>query len=409
MTADRCIVATDFSGTSHTTLYQSPAQSLKDLDTYWDILYFIEDDIRVVLLDTETRTAETVLTYDNIQWADLYTQTQLVCETTVDDFIHMDLGTGQITELSSMADVNYCIAPYVTPDTTEPDVSLNSLPTGFVNDVTFPFPEYPATAGYDSTRVLNPTPQVYFSKCDYAGVSGHICSHSNASCARSHPTCDHDKKTPENVENCAGYADAGWCMGFALYAHDVYMHVENWSRNPNVWAENDMHAAGYSLDTENAVRAFYSGLEKGSCIRYGNDTDPTPADGMHSAVFDRVDGNGVWVYECNQDWRCGVYYQYYPFSKIIERYNYVLFSIKHSFPNRPTALNTSVHTLNCSNCTGFLRQAHTSVASYTPTTDGSKHQVSYSCCTSNIVKNHVLISGTIDRCKICGWIEPLGS
>ena len=401
VTADRCIVATDFSGANHTILYQSPAQSLKDLDTYWDILYFIEDDTRVVLLDTETNAVETVLTYDNIQWVDLYTPTQLVCETTVDDFIHMDLSTGQITGLGSMADVNYCMAPYVTPDTTESDVSLNTLPAGFVNNISFPLSEYPANEGYSLTQVLNPTPKAYFSKCS---GSGHVCSWSNSSCARSESTCDHDKDTPENVRNCAEYAGAGMCQGFALYAHDVYMHIENWSRNPNAWAEGDMHATGYTFNTDSAVRSFYSGLEKGTYIRYCSEDDPTPDNGAHSVVFDRMDANGVWVYECNQDWHCGVFYQYYPFSKIQQWYTSVLFSIKHSFPNRPNVLSTITHTLNCLNCTGSLRQSHTAVAIYR-SQDDTYHRVSFSCCDGYALQKHIILSGAVDRCKRCTWIE----
>lgn len=408
VTTDQHIVETNYFGTIHTTLYQTE-RTISDLDTYWHILYFLEDDAIVVLFDTETKATENVLTQDYIRWIYLYTPTQLVCETTEEDFIYLDISTGQITELGSMAEVNNCIAPFVTPETVESAAIVNGFPSGVVNDVTFPFADYPATAGYNANRVTNPAPLSYFSKCSKAGTSGHTCSYSNPDCARSYPTCDHDEKTPEIINNCAEYANAGWCLGFALYAHDVFMHVENWSRDPNTWAAADSYYTRYSFVSDEKCLEYFSGLQKGTYIRYGeagdeNIRDQDAEDGKHSAVFDRMDGNGVWVYEGNQDYHCGVFYQYYPVSVIRYRYAFPILTIKHRFLSEPDALSMSRHALYCDNCTGYLRESHTATATYT-SHNNTQHRVSFSCCNGYVLQNHVTLSGPVGRCRVCDWIE----
>lgn len=285
------------------------------------------------------------------------------------------------------------------------------------NDVLFPLTEYPAVpeiGGFEPSEI----------KSDFLNEDG--------------------------SETC--YAGSHQCDGFAKYAHDRFWHVDNWNRNSPSWEVNGVYTAdvyttklewrnkNYEdaladktyVDRTNIVKDFFSSLGRGSFVRYGKVDDPTPANGVHSIVFDKLsdDGNGIWAYEANQDGECGVGYQMYTFSQIEKNYEYILYYVEHTLSTSYVCSDSSYHKVDCLNCDGYLRQPHsegvTSIvnvgtvghkleygccsgyttvphygaATYTAVSP-ENHRISYRCCTGYITAVHTF--NTAGRCTGCGF------
>lgn len=74
----------------------------------------------------------------------------------------------------------------------------------------------------------------------------------------------------------------------------------------------------------------------------------------------RADYNGIWAYECNQDYRCGVGYQYYSYSNFVSRYPYVAHYVSHEYPANPVKFSADYHQYACQNagCVGYYLEEH---------------------------------------------------
>lgn len=374
-TAEQQIYKTDYSGIDHESLYQCNQGTIHNLSSYLNILYFIEDQERVVFLDASTKNAYNIWAYKNLDCVFLLSTTQLIATTIDDDDYLYDTTSKTVTSISSI-EANNMVTQAVlgTNPMAEPDASvMTSFSASSVtqeNDITFPLTEYPATI-YDSSVSSFYRPLSWFHVNGSEGCS---------------------------TSNCKLYSQTGECEGFARYAHDAYMHMINNSVSYAAWDDNKHLGGTRRFDSDiYAIKTFFSSLKTGAYIRYGKDSDATPANGVHSVVFVSQDSGGIWVYECNQSYYenlspaqigghaesyfgCGIHFQYYTFERL-KKYNYVLHYVNHSFAETPVYDNTTYHNKGCEDCDGYVRQKHTNVAtSYINT---NNHRATFNCCGGN--------------------------
>lgn len=196
-------------------------------------------------------------------------------------------------------------------------------------------------------------------------------------------------------------------MGFARCVHDVYLHIADNSRTASGWLSSVHLGAAESFNSSKSnVVSFFTKLKTGAYVRYTKTGDPTPSDGRHSIVFVKAESEGVWVYECNQDYAgdecayygCGVFLQYYDYDTIAAKYLGVLHYVNHSFADTPESYNILYHNVGCANCDGFVRQLHTKVVTKT----ALKHIYNCSECEWTSSGTHTY-SGT--TCTVCGYVK----
>lgn len=391
------LIETNYSGDQSATLYQLSQGEVTHLCSFGRCLYIVESNQRLVVYNTESISAQTVLVDDGIERVLPFDLDKLIWYDGDGNpnYLNTTYGT---TILLSEEETENLISPYFLPTSSAQNstyaINDPNMDKASHNDISFPLAEYPALLQNNFSKLVNV--QSYFNR-SYAG-------------------------------------GATQCNGFAKYAHDKFWHLHDDNRNRPSWVTSsgtvtgDYHGASLAnmdnsthnpandantikLNTEEALRNFFANLDRGSVVRYVSATDDTPYDGRHSIVFDTLaeNGQGIYVYECNQDTidnkRNAVGYQYYDFDVLNGHYTIVLYYVEHTLGAK-SAQSTTRHKTACTNCAGYLLQTHTASATYT-SHDDTKHRVSFSCCSGYVLKNHVILSGTIDRCKICNWIEPL--
>lgn len=406
-------------------LYRSESESIRDFSTYLETLVLIEDEDNVVFVDSNTGDAAVVLTLDGLDWIFMLSESEIMAATTAGEYYLYDLNGKQLTDLESEAEMNARVNQAVLSASghntvaTASVASISSItPKTQENDVSFPLPEYPATI-YDKDEIYNFNHQRPLSWFHVNGQEG--CGNGN----------------------CDSYAETGECEGFARYAHDAYHHMVDETIGYSAWATS-RHSVetDYRFDgSQDIYKTFFNDLNPGAYIRYGKDSDPTPANGAHSIVFINIDEGGIWVYECNQKYDddpyhgCGVHYQYYTFEQLARQYQYAANYVNHSFSGENTYRNGTTHTVACSSCSGYLVQSHNGQsyselingvyhiadyscctgsssaphigsASYTIVSD-SAHSVSFSCCSGSDTLPHSIVSGIRNRCSLCGWTEGM--
>ena len=154
---------------------------------------------------------------------------------------------------------------------------------------------------------------------------------------------------------------------------------------------------------EDRCKDFFASLDIGAYIRYGKTGDNVSPEGAHSIVLADRDANGIWAYECNQDNKCGVYYMYYRYDKIIDRYQFVANWIDHSLTDDLTYKSSSQHKVNCDNCDAYVVRAHTVSSVYKTIASSTHHQVYFSCCNGGYRQLHTFNS--LDKCTKCGYVK----
>lgn len=461
VTAEQKIYKTDYSGTNHEYLYQSAQGDIDNLSSYFDMLYFIEDRSSVILLDVVSKTAQEIWVYENLSWAIMLNDDQLIATTAEEDDYLYDISTNTATFISNIEATNLITAAVIG---TASNNTRSATPNFAVmvtqeNNVSFPIEPYWAAPDDNYGKVNGyyySTPSSWFHNNGQEGCS---------------------------TQNCTRYSGSGECMGFAKYVHDVYAHMgedtgydsngkkrsddtanELWEartcmtyHRPPAKAFEDGELPS-SVDPNLTVRlfdgdiakikTFFNSLKTGAYVRYGkyhtsiqNNGDPTPENGRHSIVFIAKDDKGIWVYECNQTYDgnsnhgCGVFIQYYTFSQLTN-YKFVLNYVNHNYKATSTEplayYNAIYHKVGCTDCGGYVCQEHTNVSTtlvnatnhrttfnccgggtmttthtstrtYSPYTT-TQHKVSYSCCTGYILENHTFVTDPIEGliCSRCG-------
>ncbi len=417
------IYKTDYTASNHIALYQCESEVIRDFSTYLEVFVFIDGEDNVVFVDSNTGEAAVVLTLDGLDWIFMLSESEIMAATMAGEHYIYDLNVRQFTVLGSEAEMNARINQAVLSasgrDTTATTAaaSTNSVtPKTQENNISFPLSEYPAII-YDKDEVYNFNHQRPLSWFHVNGQEG--CGNGN----------------------CDSYAGTGECEGFARYAHDAYLHIVDDTIGYSAWATT-RHSVetDFRFDGSQAVyKTFFNNLNPGAYIRYGKDSDPTPANGVHSIVFVNIDEGGIWVYECNQAYDddpshgCGVHYQYYTFERLARQYQYATSYVNHSFTGGITYRTSTTHAVACASCSGYLVESHggealssirgvfthytdytcctggstvshTGSATYTAITE-STHTVSFSCCSGTFTQQHSIISGVRDHCSLCGWTE----
>lgn len=384
VTSAQEIYKADYTGRNVEFLYQSEMGPIDDFDNYLDILYFIEDGERVVFFDYNTKVTQTVWICSDLAWSFLLSPTELVAATIDEEHYLLNITTGIVSSIGSMT-ANRLIAEAVTNASEARDSGISLMayfsPSGITqeNDISLPLAEYPVTYGN--------TPD--FQNGTYTDPVSWF----------------HEDSTQEGCDggnNCKLYTETWECEGFARYAHDRYLHnVASNGTGYDAWFAIYPSNSRRELDSITSITDFFSDLNTGDYVRYGNYGDDTPANGMHSIVFVNMDENGIWAYECNQkyyddlpdgrkddhdpdDYGCGIHLQYYTFQNIKNRYNYVLYYISHNYVETPTYSNTTYHNVGCDHCVGYLRQKHDNVqADYV---NASRHRIEFACCDAGNIR-----------------------
>lgn len=412
VTEEQRIYKTDYSGTNHEYLYQSAQGDIDNLSSYFDALYFIENLTSVILLDVANKTAQEIWAYENLSWAIMLNDDQLIATTAEEDDYLYDIPTNTATLISNIEATNLITAAVIgtaSNNTRSTTPNFAAMVTQ-ENNVSFPIEPYGATA--DGT---------------YSSVGGYYYS-SPSSWFHTEPTQE-GCYNAQGTKICERYSGSGECMGFAKYVHDVYAHLgedtgydsngkkrsdktanELWEartcmtyhRPPAKAFEDgklpesvDPDLTELLFDGDAAkIKDFFDEMKTGAYVRYGkyhpsiqDDGDPTPENGRHSIVFIAKDNNGIWVYECNQTYDgndnhgCGVFIQYYTFSQL-RNYKFVLNYANHDFrvtSAEPLAYyDAYYHKMGCANCAGYVCQAHNNAPASIMT--NTKHQATFYCC-----------------------------
>lgn len=382
VTTEQKIYKTDYTGTNHEYLYQCPQGTISTLKSYWDTLYFIEDQTSVMHLDVESKTVQEIWSHEDLYWALMLNTTQLVAITVDEENYLYDIPTNTATLISSIEATNLVTAAVKggasnnTRATTTGNFS--SIVLTQENDISFPLAEYPAVP--DDYFNQSSSPQ-YSRPISWFHVNGEEGCYTG---------------------NCKTYGGSSECEGFAMYVHDVYAHMVNyniatvsaWESNKCITKFRAPNGSPSSLpekvfnEDPQRIEDFFTTLNTGAYIRYGKNSDNSPDNGCHSIVFIARDSGGIWAYECNQAYDgvsshgCGVFIQYYTYSNLT-KYDYIVNYVNHSFTEAPIYDNTTYHKVGCEDCSGYVRQKHTNVS--TSYIDTNNHRATFNCCGGNVV------------------------
>ena len=389
VTVSNEIYKSDYTGQCAELIYRGDSGSVENMECYYDMFAFTQDD-EIILMDLATRATQKRWSCNDIDYFFILSDTELLAVTLFEEFYIYDIVNDEPTAISA-DEVNYKLAQRrsTSASSQSPDVSIMTVYPGgleyYENDVSFPLPEYPVNYG-SSTYYQNyryPDPARWF----HTNTTLEGCSQSN----------------------CASYAGAGECMGFARYVHDKYNHMLDYTitdSNPGQWYvgknmhhavrdENDNLIFPYYFENEEKVISFFANLQTGNYVRYGHYDDDDIEDGIHSMVLVGKDSEGIWVYECNQNYYkdltagringrpksffgCGVHLQYHTYDVLAGRYDFVVKYTDHAYDEAPVYDNATYHKVGCTCCVGYLRQKHTSIsASYINT---SSHRATFNCC-----------------------------
>lgn len=384
VTEEQKIYKTDYSGTNHEYLYQCTQGDIDNLNSYFDALYFIEDQTTIKLLDVESKTTQEVWAYENLSWAIMLNADQLVAITAEEDNYLYDIPTNTATLISDIEATNLittAVKGTVSNNARSTTPNFASMVTQ-ENNVSFPVPGY-NVVDYNSYPTFD-RPVSWFHNNGLEGCNG--------------------------GSNCKYYGGSKQCEGFARYAHDVYAHMENYNdMSRDAWyvdkcistfdyprltkAEHAKEDASLDLKLfldEYDVKDFFDPLKTGAYVRYGKYDDNDRYDGVHSIVLVAKDDLGIWAYECNQKYDgvsghgCGVFLQYYTYANLT-KYEYILHYVNHEYKataSEPLAYyNADYHKKGCANCAGYVCQAHTNISATIVST--TQHNAAFNCCGGN--------------------------
>ena len=356
--------------------------SVASFDYFDGSLFYVEDGNRIVFVDVQTGVRNVAFTADCIISVYQFDHDKLIWRDTNDVPFYLNTTTGENTALESEMEVNSLMASYITPTVSAAGTNTRTTSGTAVNDVTFPLAEYPVpTSG---TNYSYNTAVSYFNSTN-----------------KNVATCNHNS----GVYGCKYYGGHSQCFGFAIYAHDCYLHILDTTKTSEGWVAGDFVQCArivngaavidnqdYVFEDESDVREFFQKLGPGAYVRYGKTNDSTPSNGVHSIVVVSIEENGFWAYECNQDNKCGVHLWYYTYSYLHSRYNYIYNYVNHTFGEMEYE-NTSTHKNGCVHCDGYLRQPHTKISDpmfY----DETKHRINYRCCEGFADEEHTDVSAT---------------
>ena len=386
------IYKSDYTGQCAEFIYRGESGAVENMECYYDMFVFTQDD-DIILMDLSTQATQILWTCSDIDYFFILSDTELLIVTTFEEFYIYNILIGEPRAVDA-EEFNYRLDQLQSnaENVQNSDASVMIVYPGgleyYKNDVSFPLPEYPvnykAEAKYKNYHY--PDPARWF----HTNTQLEGCSQSN----------------------CARYAGAGECMGFARYAHDVYNHMLDYTitdSNPDQWyvGKNMHHAVQdedgnwifphYFENTEKNVRDFFAGLETGNYVRYGHYDDGDIEDGIHSMVLVGKDSLGIWVYECNQNYYkdldpdridgrsksffgCGVHLQYHTYEVLAGRYDFVVKYTDHAYDEAPVYDSATYHKVGCTCCVGYLRQTHEGTATIVSAT---QHNATYTCCPNN--------------------------
>ena len=322
VTADQKLICTDYTGSIYIHLYGAMYGDIKWLDYYANSLYFVDGE-HVIKYSIADGTAATLIEQAGIETVYPFAVDQLLLTTDMDETIYLNIETGETCALETEAEINEVLTGYTVfeLDPMQSDMGYATYDFQVKFAQSFPLPDYPVGSHFS--------------------VGG---------------DCDHKNK----VYYCRTYAQSNQCDGFARYAHEQFIHhVGSASSAPYRPAGDTHYISGGgtpALNSVSAVKTFFNSLMMGAFIRYTKTQSDTT--GFHSAVFMNTDSTGVWVYECNQDYKCGVSITHYNYEVFITRYPYVAIYVSHTFAGTVTQYSASCHKVKCVNCDGYVYCEH---------------------------------------------------
>lgn len=387
VTENQQIIRTDYNASTHITLYSAASGEITSLDYYNGILYFIEDGNKVILLDAVTGQSTIALNRQGLCSLFFFDDDKFIWWNTNNEPFYYNVSSKAEVAFESELELTSLIASYTTLATEENTNAelLNSQTPE--NDVNFPLTEYPA-------RMV-----VY--SWPYPEALTYFRNSSN----KTTPGCYHNPNdSSAYYRDCRSYAGSNECDGFAKFAHLMYIHRYDSEYSWPYDTSADTITCHIEYDDEVDVRNFFQGLSEGAFVRFGKiQTGTTSCAEQHSAVFSATStasvGEGVWLYECNQDWKCGVFYTFYPYSFLASHYHCTRAAVNHTFTGSKTIHSATKHKQYCVNCSGYLVQSHTGTK-YAGAIDGARHELWYPCCSGIIYQAHTFSYG---ECTECGY------
>ena len=383
VTVDQKVFKTDYTGSFHMQLYQVSEGTLSEMEYYGGKLYFIENEVQLVLLDVVTSSASTVFANKDLDSVFFFDTDKFIWRNTNNQAFYYNITTNASVALNNEHEINCVISPYVTPVYSEEETAEINYAGNNTNDITFPISPY--MAGMRSYSQGYPTPQTYFKD---EAVTVKVCNH----------PIDDDNA---NTSTCKQYAKTNQCDGFAVFAYEKYVHcATNAEHDPIFFETDDLHYChdrhdhdGILTDmdhvsrrTETQFRDTIQSLAIGSFIRFGKDKDVNEqCKQRHSVIISGFNSSGVWFYECNNDDSCGIFHTFYTYAELANKYHCITYYAAHSFANTATsAANLSNvnaaerHIVECTHCDGYLLPKHRQV--YKEDYSSTQHMLTTNCC-----------------------------
>lgn len=381
VTANNTIMKTDFTGGTHAALYTA-SEPISELDYFEGRLCFLEGDTSFVLYDISSGLSETIELPEKATSAFLFATAKLLWSNDTWTYFCLDLITGYHTMLKNDLEVSNLVMPYLTSEAeyNEYTVMPSTVTTTIENDIDFPFDDFLANPNSSSNGL-------------YGTAISHFWNPNNAI-----EGCDHKN----GIFDCRQYGGSNQCDGFARYAHERFIHMVDWSRTYPYRPSNDTSTTTFTFTTDN-VKEYFGTLTKGAFLRYSRDPS-TDSDGHHSVVFVSADDKGVWVYEANQDYKCGVFYEYYNYTYIVKYQRNVVVKVNHSFTGQAQSISSTQHKTVCKNCAGYIIGTHNFNRSAI-SISATQHKVFCNGCTAYKTGAHIYQSTAtgIQLCGICGY------
>ena len=340
ITFDQKVVQTDYVGSTPVILYEPQYGSLTYIDYLDDHLYLVDGD-RIISLYIQTLKADVIAEQECVTSVYPVDSENVLIYNSLGEVFRYDAASNRgCVKLSQQeADALLMGQPIIQQPLTKALQESNS-PRAVQLVVDFPHPDYPVGS--------------HFSE-------GGICDHKNG------------------IEKCKYYASSRQCDGFAMFAHEEYIHVPGSTWSVPYRPQGDTYGYPYSqaplhLGSATSARVFFSRLTKGAFVRYAESA--ADWEGFHSIVFISSNTSGITVYECNQDWACGVDLRSYDFSVFNIKYDYIAIYVSHTFDGGYSQFSSAYHKSYCStsDCSGYIYEVHTA---YVPGNNATCAQCGY--------------------------------
>ena len=224
-------------------LYQSESGTLKALASYFNIIYFVENDYIIRSIDTVTGTTGAIAFNKAVASIFALSGSELLITAKSDGYYVYDIVEGEVVQSVNESQAINLMNQAMEPDGTsgnQADASIMSVFSPYnatqSNDVSLPLSQYPVPTSdneiYEGYNFQQPISWFHNNGQEGCGSS-----------------------------NCKRYGGSSECEGFGRYAHDAYLHITDYSNeNPSAWLSSKHYSSIDFEDNPSKIIDFFESL-----------------------------------------------------------------------------------------------------------------------------------------------------